>query len=368
MLITRPNDKRSNPMPPTQVHEISPFIEGLPKAELHVHLEGSVHPDTLLTLARKAGSPLGSRTRAELTDFYRFRDFPHFVETYVTVCDCLSDGADFALITEELGANAARQNIRYLEATFTPIRHVVARGIPFAEVMDGLAAGAATARRDHGVEIRFIFDHPRDLGLDAALQAADWCIAGQDRGVVALGLSGFEDQVASRPFQQAVDRARAAGLHFIPHAGEIAGPGVIWEVLAMGAERIGHGIHAIDDPALVTHLRATQTPLEVCPTSNLCTGAVPTLAAHPLRRLWDAGLYLTLNSDDPPMFNTDLLREYTLAVTAFDFALGDLARLSLNSVAASFAAPALKARLAAEIAAHCAQWGITPTLQPKTPA
>lgn len=348
-------------MPTAQVHEIGPFIAGLPKAELHIHLEGSVRPETLLTLARKAGSPLGSRTRPDLDEFYRFRDFPHFVETYVTVCDCLSDGADFALITEELGAEAARQNIRYLEATFTPIRHVVTRGIPFDEVMDGLAAGAAAAQHDHGVTIRFIFDHPRDLGLDAALQAADWCIAGQDRGVVAFGLSGFEDQVASRPFQAAVDRARAAGLHFVPHAGEIAGPQVIWEVLAMGAERLGHGIHAIDDPALLAHLRRTQTPLEVCPTSNLRTGAVPTLAAHPLRRLWDAGLYLTLNSDDPPMFNTDLLREYTLAVTAFDFSLGDLARLSLNAVAASFAGPALKAALSANITAHCAQWGITPT-------
>ncbi len=348
-------------MPPTQVHEIGPFIAGLPKVELHVHLEGSVRPETLLTLARKAGSPLGSRTRADLVDFYRFRDFAHFVETYVTVCDCLSDGADFALITEELGADAARQNIRYLETTFTPIRHVVTRGIPFEEVMGGLAAGAEAARRDHGVEIRFIFDHPRDLGLDAARQAAEWCIAGKDRGVVALGLSGYEDQVASQPFQEAVDLARAAGLHFVPHAGEIAGPHVIWEVLAMGAERLGHGIHAIDDPALLAHLRTTQTPLEVCPTSNLCTGAVPSLAVHPLRRLWDAGLYITLNSDDPPMFNTDLVQEYILAVTTFNFSLGDLARLSLNAVAASFAPPALQTQIAADIAAHCTQWGITPT-------
>ena len=136
----------------------------------------------------------------------------------------------------------------------------------------------------------------------------------------------------------------------------------------MGAERLGHGIHAIDDPALVAHLRRTQTPLEVCPTSNLCTGAIPTLAAHPLRRLWDAGLYVTLNSDDPPMFNTDLVQEYTLAVTAFGFSLGDLARLSLNAVAASFADPTVKQHLAAEIAAHCAAWGITPTPQNETPA
>jgi adenosine deaminase len=358
-------------MPTTQVHEISPFIAALPKVELHVHLEGSVRPETLLTLARKAGSPLGQRSLSAMADFYRFRDFPHFVETYVSVCDTLSDGADYALITEELGADAARQNIRHVEATFTPIRHVGVRGASFAEVMAGLAAGVAAARAKYGVDIRFIFDHPRDLGIAEAMQTVEWCIAGRDQGVIALGLSGYENVASSLPFAAAVEAARAAGLHFVPHAGEIAGPAVIWEVLQLGAERIGHGIHAIDDPALVAHLRERQIPLEVCPTSNLRTGAVSSLAAHPLRRLWDAGLYLTLNSDDPPMFNTDLLQESTLAVTDFNFALGDLARLSLNAVQAAFTDPATKQRIIAEIEAVCAQWGVIPTPvagQTETPA
>ena len=348
----------------TLVHEIGPFIAALPKVELHVHLEGSVRPETLLTLARKAGSPLGTRSLADLADFYRFRDFPHFVETYVTVCDTLSDGADYALITEELGADAARQNIRHVEATFTPIRHVAVRGASFDEVVDGLAAGVAAAWEKHGVSIRFIFDHPRDLGIAEAMHTVEWCVAGRDRGVVALGLSGYENEVSSLPFAAAVEAARAAGLHFVPHAGEIAGPHVIWEVLELGAERIGHGIRAIDDPALVARLRDQQIPLEMCPTSNLRTNAVPSLAAHPLRRLWDAGLTITLNSDDPPMFNTDLLHEYTLAVTDFDFTLGDLARCSLNAVQAAFLDPADKERIAEEIAAVCAQWGITPSSPP----
>jgi adenosine deaminase len=355
----------------TLVHEIGPFIAALPKVELHVHLEGSVRPETLLTLARKAGSPLGQRSLADLAEVYRFRDFLHFVETYITVCDTLVTGADYALITEELGADAARQNIRHVEATFTPIRHVAVRGASFDEVMDGLAAGVMAAREKYGVSIRFIFYHPRDLGIEAALHTVAWAAAGQDRGVVALGLSGYENEVSSLPFAPAVEAARAAGLHFVPHAGEIAGPHVVAEVLELGAERIGHGIRVIDDPALVARLRDLQIPLEVCPTSNLRTGAVPSLAAHPLRRLWDAGLRITLNSDDPPMFNTDLLREYTLAVTEFDFTLGDLARCSLNAVDAAFLDAADKERITAEILAVCAHWGISPARvagQKETPA
>ena len=346
------------------VHEIHPFIQALPKAELHVHLEGSVQPDTLLALARKAGHPLGRRTLADLDEFYRFRDFPHFVDTYVAVCDCLSDGADYALITEELGHAAVRQNIRHVEATFTPIRHVTARGIPFAEVMDGLAAGAAAAEAQHGVSIRFIFDHPRDLGVEEAMDTVGWCIAGRERGVVALGLSGYENTHASRPFARAVAAAKEAGLHFVPHAGEIAGPEAVWDALALGAERIGHGIRAVEDPVLVERLRALQIPLEIAPTSNLRTNAVPSLPAHPLRRLWDAGCYVTLNSDDPPMFNTDLVGEYVLAVTAFDFTLHELAQLSLNAVRAAFLDESRKQHIVSEILAVCAQWGITPAAAP----
>jgi adenosine deaminase len=335
------------------------FIAALPKAELHVHLEGSVPPRALLALARRNGVDLGVTDEAGLRARYRFTDFPAFVAMYVTVCDCLRSGADFALITEELGREAARQNIRYLEATFTAARHV-RDGLTFDELMDGIAAGAAAARAAHGVVMRFIPDYPRDFGVAGAMQTVEWALAGRDRGVVALGLSGLENAIPTLPFRAAVEAAKAGGLAFAPHAGEIAGPEVVWAALELGADRIGHGIHAADDPALMAELRRRGIPLEVCPTSNLCTGAVAALADHPLRRLWDAGVIVTINSDDPPMFNTDLLREYGLAAGAFGFTRHDLARASLDAMRAAFLPAADKAALVAEFEQAIAALGATP--------
>src|SRR5689334_4735089 len=173
-----------NADPPGEAPEISrdiqEFVRALPKAELHVHLEGSVRPRTLLELAGRHHIDLGASDVAGLRDRYRFTDFPAFVSTYVTVCDCLRNGDDFALITHELGHDAARQNIRYLEATFTAVRHVQATGLTFDEVLDGIAAGASAAQRDFGVIMRFIPDYPRDFGMDGLMQTVEWAIAGMD--------------------------------------------------------------------------------------------------------------------------------------------------------------------------------------------
>lgn len=338
--------------------DIQEFVRALPKAELHVHLEGSVRPRTLLELAGRHRVDLGVRDEAGLRARYQFTDFPAFVRTYVTVCDCLRSGEDFALITQELGHDAARQNIHYLEATFTAVRHVQATGLPFDEVMDGIAAGAAAAQREYGVTMRFIPDYPRDFGVEGLMQTVDWAIAGMDRGVVALGLSGMENEVPSLPFAPAVARAKAAGLYFAPHAGEIAGPQVIRDCIAMGADRIGHGIHAADDPALLEELRTLQIPLEVCPTSNLCTGAATSLADHPLRRLWEAGDFVTLNSDDPPMFNTTLVDEYRVAATHFGFTPAELAQVSRTAIGAALLPAAERARLVAEFDTELRRLGL----------
>ena len=340
------------------------FIMALPKAELHVHLEGSVSPRTLLALAQRNGVDLGVTGEADLRARYRFTGFPSFVAMYVTVCDCLRSGDDFALITQELGREAARQNIRYLEATFTAARHVQPRGLRFDELMDGIAAGAEAARAEHGVVMRVIPDSPRDFGVEDAMQTVEWALAGRDRGVVALGLSGMENEVPTGPFRAAVEAAKAGGLAFAPHAGEIAGPDVVWAALDLGADRIGHGIHAADDPALLAELRRRGIPLEVCPTSNLCTGAVAALSDHPLRRLWDAGVVVTINSDDPPMFNTDLLHEYGIAAGAFGFTREELARASLNAMRGAFLPAAEKAAMLAEFERAIAALGVTPARAP----
>ena len=341
------------------------FIQALPKAELHVHLEGTIRPATLLALARRHNVALPAQDEAGLRRFYRFRDFNHFIEVWIVINECLRSGEDFALITRELGAEAGRQQIRYLEVTFTPYPHVLRRGLTWEEILDGITAGRMEARRAWGVEMRLIPDIARDcyrLGkMEAAMQTAEWAMAAQEQGVVALGLGGSEVGNPPEVFAEAFAYVRAGGLHSVPHAGEVAGPESVWGALrALHAERIGHGVRAIDDPALVAYLRDHQIPLEVCPTSNVCTGAVPSLEVHPIRLLHDAGVPVTLNSDDPPMFNTTLLDEYLLLAARFGFTPRELAHLSLNAVHAAFLPTAekqaLAARFQAEIDALLAQY------------
>jgi aminodeoxyfutalosine deaminase len=294
---------------------IEAFILGLPKADLHIHLEGSVRPATLRALAAQYGEVVPA---AEGTGF---RDFDAFVATYVAICRCLRTRADFARVATELGEEAARQTVRYLEVTVTASRHV-GPDLTIDDLLDGLVDGADAAAARHGVVMRYVFDCPRDAGVPAMERTVDWAIGGHRRGVVAVGLSGREDQLPSRPFLAAVERARRAGLAFVPHAGELAGAEVVRDVIEMGADRIGHGIRAIEDPAVLLMLRERAIPLEVCITSNLCTGAVRSLAEHPLLRLWQAGIQLTLASDDPPLFGTDLVGEYRAAARlGFDRAM-----------------------------------------------
>jgi adenosine deaminase len=338
--------------------EIDALLVAMPKAELHIHLEGSIRPATLLMLAARNGIDLGCADEAGLRALYHFRDFRHFIELYTLVMSAIRTPEDFALITEELGRDAAGQGIRYLEATFTVEGHVRTKGIPFDEIMDALAAGAAVARRETGVEMRFILDHVRGHGVDVCRQIAEWCVQGRDRGVVALGLTGLEMGAPVATYAEPIRWAQAQGMAFVPHAGEVAGPESVWAVLPFGPPRIGHGFRAADDPALVEYLRAHGTVLEICLTSNVRTSSVSSLAAHPVRRLWDAGVRLTLNSDDPPMFNTTLLDEYRLVVTEFGFTPADLARANRIAVGAALLPSAEREPLVAAFEAAFAQLGL----------
>ncbi|MGI8589118.1 MAG: adenosine deaminase [Chloroflexia bacterium] len=325
--------------------ELDALIAAMPKAELHVHLEGSIRPATLLMLARRNEVDLGCDDEAGLRELYRFRDFRHFVELYSVILSTLRTPEDFALITEELGRSAAAQNTRYLEATFTLGAHVRSKGIPADELLDALSSGADASRLATGVEMRFIFDHVREHPPELCRRIAEWCVQGRDRGVVALGLSGFELAQPVTRFADAIRWAQANGIAFVPHAGEVAGPESVWEVLEFDPPRIGHGIHSIGDPALVARLRDRGIVLEICPTSNVCLNNVPILAAHPLRLFWDAGVPVTINSDDPPMFNTTLLDEYRLAASDFGFTAEELAEASLTAARSALLPAEGRARL-----------------------
>jgi adenosine deaminase len=333
----------------------SDFICEMPKVELHVHLEGSIRPPTLLALARRNGVSLPADDLEGLRDFYRFTDFAHFIQVYFAISGCLKTVDDFSLIAYEFGADMARQSIRYAEVTFTPHTNVANTGLPFEEILAGLNDGRARARAGFGVEFRWVLDIVRD-NPESRHQVAKWAADAVDRGVVGLGLGGTEQGYPPEWFADAFAVAREAGLHSVPHAGEVAGPESVWGAIrALGAERIGHGVRSIEDQVLVDYLRGHQIPLEVCPTSNLCLGTYASYEAHPIRRLWEQGVYVTVNSDDPPMFSTDLVREYQMLVDHLGFTTGELEQLSLSALRASFLPAERKGALAQEFRAGFAQ-------------
>lgn len=324
---------------------IESYLRAAPKAELHLHLEGSIRPATLLTLATHNGVPLPADTEEGLREWFAYRDFGHFVEVYVAVSSCLKGADDYELITYDLGAEMARQNIRYAEVTFTPATHGLRFGIPHDAYFGGMTRGRRRAHDDFGVRINWVFDtvhNPRHE--ERTRKVTDYttsvAIEGKDDGVVALGLGGVEIGHSFERIAPWFDKARAAGLHSAPHAGETVGPASVWGALqALGAERIGHGVRAIEDPALVAYLAEHGIPLEACPTSNIRLGVYPNLAAHPFARLHAAGVLVTINSDDPPLFNTTLNDEVTLLHTAFGLDVPAIDEILLRGVRHSFQTP-----------------------------
>ncbi len=323
------------------------YLAAAPKAELHVHLEGSILPATLLVLAERNGVALPANSLEGLRDFFRFRDFDHFVEIYGTISRCLKTAEDFELIAYEFGSEMARQNSRYAEVTFSAAFHHH-QGIPDNVFLDGLTRGRQRAQADFGVEINWVFDIIRSVP-DPALReryadyTASLAIENMGNGVVALGLGGAEAGYPAEWFAPYFGRALAADLHSDPHAGEIAGPESVWNAIRLlGAERIGHGVRSIEDPTLVAYLAEHRLPLEVNPTSNICLGVYPDLQAHPLRRLYDAGVPITVNSDDPPLFNTTLNGEVALLAEPFGLDLAAIDDILLNGVRHSFMPPARK--------------------------
>jgi aminodeoxyfutalosine deaminase len=284
-----------------------------PKIELHVHLEGTIRPHTLLDLAARNDIRLPVDTVDELTELYRFRDFDHFVEVWILTTNVLRSADDCRQVVVDYAAEAASYGAVYLEGIFSPIERV-ARGLPWDELFEGYCDGAVEARERHGVEVRLTPDIYRGCEVTLAEETARWSVRYRDRGVVGLGIGGLEADYPPEPYARAFAIARDGGLGAVPHAGEVAGPDSIRAtVAALGAERIRHGVRAVDDPELLTELAERGTVLDVCPVSNLRTGAVSDLASHPLPQLVAAGVQCTLGTDDPAMFDTDLGREHEIA-------------------------------------------------------
>jgi len=305
------------------VPAIRDFVQRLPKAELHVHLEGSMPPGLLLELARKRRVSLPADDEAGLRRWFVFQDFPHFLEIYLTCSRCLRDPEDFQALLESFVEQQAAQNIVYSEVHFTISTHLT-NGANGDEVADALWQSIAAAER-RGIVVRLIPDIVRNIEPTAADRTLEWALDNRSRGVVALGLAGMEGPSLA-PFREHFTVARGEGLHTTAHAGEQRGAEAIHEVLEVcRPERIGHGIRAIDDAELVAKLAATGLPLEVCPTSNVCLGYAASVAEHPFDSLRQAGVALTINSDDPPLFGTSLIDEFCALEKAFGYSHHELA-------------------------------------------
>ena len=313
------------------------FLLRLPEVELHVHLEGSMRPAVLLELARRNGIELPAQDEAGLKRWFRFTDFEHFVQVYLACSRALRSPEDFQLLALDFLTEQAYQNVVYTEVHFTIATHL-ANGVNGDEVLAALAEAIAEGERRHGVTLRLIPDIVRNVGVEPADRTLEWALAGWKRGVVAaLGLSGSERLYPNEPFREHFITAKREGLRRVAHAGEHAGPESIRSVLDVcDAERIGHGVRAVEDPALVEELRAAQIPLEVCPTSNVCLGVVPDLPGHSFDRLYRSGLALSVNSDDPTFFNTNLTLEYLRLHQTFGYSPAELAGFSLAALRQSF--------------------------------
>lgn len=296
------------------------YLRSLPKAELHLHLEGSVRETTLLELAPELDSE-------EIRERYSYESFLGFLQSYKWVNQFIRKPEHYALITERVLDELAGQGVERVELN-------ISAGVVLwkNEDLESRFAAIEAAAKHKRIRVGFIFDAVRQFGVEAGWKVAEYAVKWRERGVIGFGIGGDEARGPASAFREIFEYARKHGLHILPHAGETEGPKSIWEALEGGAERIGHGIRAIEDPELVRHLRDRDIPLEVCISSNVCTGAVDKLSDHPVRRLYDAGVPVTLNTDDPAMFHTTLLDEYALAASEFGFSEQELTGLAANSL------------------------------------
>jgi adenosine deaminase/aminodeoxyfutalosine deaminase len=310
------------------------WINTLPKAELHLHLEGSVEPEVIHRLRP-------DRSMEEIRRHYEYSDFPHFLQCFKWVVQHLRTPDDYATVARDLFAKLAAQNVRYAEI-------MLSVGVLFWKGQDAAATfrALADAADEAPFPVRWVFDAIRQFPVDEAERVLELAQQFQDRGVVGFGIGGNEELGPARNFHGVFAAARAAGLRLTVHGGETTGPASIWEALEGGAERIGHGVRAVEDPLLLRHLADQRIPLEISVSSNVCTGAVPSLAAHPLRRIFDAGVPVVLNTDDPAMFHCTLNGEFRIAREQFGFGEAELREVAANGFRFAFDAEA--ARIARE--------------------
>jgi aminodeoxyfutalosine deaminase len=310
----------------------SSFLRLLPKAELHLHLEGAIEPSTLLELRTRHGEAV---TAAEIDSLYRYEDFPGFLLSFKNITEHLRTPEDYELITYRLMQRLKDENVLHAEV-YVSVGVNLWRRQDFAPIFEGLERGRRRGVRDFGISLLWLFDAVRQFGAEAAQKVFELAVRYHDRGVVGVGIGGDEQKGPPELFRDCYAWAADHGMRLTAHAGENGPPESVWGALNLRAERIGHGLTAFHDPDLVEELAQRQIPVEICLTSNFRTGLCPSLNDHPAKSYFDHGLMITINSDDPAMFGTSLAREYQIAQQTFGFTDEHLRELARNSFEASF--------------------------------
>jgi aminodeoxyfutalosine deaminase len=324
------------------------FIQSLPKAELHLHLEGSVEPGTLAELSRRHNTPLPTEnnrydvrgsgdvlSEEDVRRLYSYKDFNGFMLAFKSVTERLRTPEDFELITYRLMQKLRQQNVMHAEV-YVSVGVIRWRGQDFQPIFEGMESGRERGLRDFGISLLWIFDAVRHFGPEAAAEVFELAARYREHNVVAIGIGGDERRGPAEWFRDLYKKAADQGLRLTAHAGETTGPESIWSALNIGAERIGHGLSIAQDPELVEVLAHKQIPVEICLSSNLRTGVCAGFGEHPVKRFFDEGLMVTLNTDDPAMFQTSLCKEYELAMEEFNFSRDQLREIARNSFEASF--------------------------------
>jgi aminodeoxyfutalosine deaminase len=340
------------------------FIQSLPKAELHLHLEGSVEPGTLAELSRRHNIPLPTEnnrydvrgsgdvlTEDDVRRLYSYKDFDGFMLAFKSVTERLRTAEDYELITYRLMQKLRQQNIMHAEV-YVSVGVIRWRGQDLEPIFEGMERGRERGQRDFGVSLLWIFDAVRHFGPEAAAEVFDLAARYVDRNVVGIGIGGDERRGPAEWFRDLYKKAADQGLRLTAHAGETTGPESVWSALNIGAERIGHGLSIAQDPELVEVLAHKQVPVEICLSSNLRTGVCAGFSEHPVKSFFDEGLMVTLNTDDPAMFQTSLNREYQMAMEQFGFSREQLREIARNSFEASFLPVEKKLRFLQQVDAY----------------
>ncbi len=313
------------------------FIASLPKTEIHLHIEGLVSVDSIWSLIKKHRLDLGIGSKEELKKRFHVTSLTEFIDLFINIIQaCFLTEDDLTYLVDDARHYLSRNNIRYAEIFFAPTK-LIKNGLDFDRMVDRLDEGAIQLRTE-GIDVRYIVDVSRGFGLENAMRNLDLTLAHPTPNVIGLGLGGAEQTGPAKDYQAVFEKALKAGLKVVAHAGEDVGPDSIWDTIdILGAQRIGHGISAIQDKKLMTELKERGIPLEICPTSNLFTQKyAKTLAEHPIRAFFDHGMYVTINTDDPTLFGVDLNDEYSRLLESGIFTIGELLQILKNGVFATF--------------------------------